>query len=82
MSLTVLFHAQGHAALQPAVLAAVAVVLVDHALSGAPAGVHQVLPDAAFKEALTALAAHRTIMATWPCSAAACSTGSGCGGAC
>lgn len=60
--LTVLLHAQGDAALQPAVLAAVPVQLVDGALSGSPARVHQVLPDAALEETLAALAAHRPIV--------------------
>lgn len=60
--LTVLLHAQGNAALQPAVLAAVPVQLVDGALAGAPARVHQVLPDAALEESLAALTADRPIV--------------------
>lgn len=60
--LTVLLHAQGDAALQPAVLAAVPVQLVDGALSGTPARVHQVLPDAALEEALAAFTADRPVV--------------------
>lgn len=63
--LTVRLHAQCYAALQPTVLAAVPVELVDGALPRAPTRVHQVLPDAAFEEALTALAADGSIMTSW-----------------
>ena len=63
--LTVLLHAQVDAALQSTVLAAVPVVLVDDTLSGSPARVHQVLPDATLEEALAALTAHRSIVAPW-----------------
>ena len=64
-SLTVLLHAQVDAALQSTVLAAVPVVLVDDTLSGSPARVHQVLPDATLEEAFAALTAHRSIVAPW-----------------
>lgn len=60
--LTVLLHAQGDAALQPAVLAAVSVQLIDGALPRAPARVHQVLPDTALKESFAALTADRPIV--------------------
>lgn len=60
--LTVLFHPQSDAALQPAVLAAVSVQLVNGALPGSPARVHQVLPDAALEETLAALTADRPIV--------------------
>lgn len=63
--LTVLFHSQDHAALKSAVLAAVPVVLVDDTLSGPPACINQVLPDAALEEALTALTAHCPVVAAW-----------------
>ena len=63
--LTILFHAQGHAALQPAVLAAVAMVLVDNTLSRASARVHQVFPNTALEEPLAALTAYCTVMASW-----------------
>lgn len=63
--LTVLFHSQDHAALKSAVLAAVPVVLVDDTLSGPPACINQVLPDAALEETLTALTAHCPIVTTW-----------------
>ena len=64
-SLTVLLHAQVDAALQSTVLAAVPVVLVDDTLSGSPARVHQVLPDATLEEAFAALTAHRSIVPPW-----------------
>lgn len=63
--LTVLLHAQGDAALQPAVLAAVSVQLVDGALAGSPARVHQVLPDAALEETLAAFTADGPIVTPW-----------------
>lgn len=63
--LTVLLHAQGDAALQPAVLAAVAVQLIDGTLSGSPTRVHQVLPDAALEESFAAFTADRPIVTPW-----------------
>lgn len=61
-SLTFLLHALSYAALQPAGLAAVAVVLVDDTVSRPPARVHQVLPDAPLEEAFAALTTHCTIV--------------------
>lgn len=61
-SLTVLFHAQSYAALQSTILAAVPVKLIDGTFSRTPARVHQVLPNTAFEEALTALTADSSIM--------------------
>lgn len=63
--LTVLLHAEGHAALQSAVLAAVAVVLIDHTLPRAAARVHEVLADASLEKAFAAFAAHCPVVTTF-----------------
>lgn len=63
--LTVLFHAEGHAALQSAVLAAVAVMLIDHTLPWAAARVHEVLADASLEKAFAAFTAHCPIVTTF-----------------
>lgn len=60
-----MFHAESHAALQSAVLASVPMMFVNDTLSGPPTRVHQILPDAALKETLTALTAHCSIVTTW-----------------
>ena len=50
-------HAAGQALLVAAVLAAVALPFVHHAVAVIPAAVAQILPDRPLKETLTALAA-------------------------
>lgn len=64
-ALTFSLHAHGQTLLVAAVLAAVALSLVDHAVLGVPAGVGEVLPNGPLKEALAALAAVDSIVFTW-----------------
>ena len=63
--LTITAHPHLQALLQPAVLAAVAVVLGDLAVPVAAAGVAELLSDGALEEALAALAADGAVVATW-----------------
>ena len=58
-------HAHGQALLVAAVLAAVALALVHHAVLVIAAGVAQVFPHCALEEAFAALAAVHAIVLTW-----------------
>lgn len=64
MCYTFSLHAHGETLLVAAVLAAVALSLVDHAVLAVSAGVGQVLPHRPLEEAFASLAAVDSIMFT------------------